>query len=409
MRILIINRFFCELSAGESLAWKTYQYLKDQGHDVFFFATDRQPYFIENYEFSKFFPKDRFSTIEYLKNPISYYWDIEAMTKLELMLEYVKPDIVHVNQPITMSIFSTLRKHKIPVVWTLHDSAIVCGTSLKMGNKGFCEKFLCKNGNYINCFRKKCKDNKFEPSFRKMILGYVNYFFNSYDCVDKFITPSIALKNIVLSSSLKLNKNKFIVLNNFVETTQKLQEKNLDKNSYFLYIGRLVEEKGIQIILEAAKDLPREIQFLIVGKGEYEIQLKKLCKQYGLNNITFKGYVSYDNVDELYQNAIATIVPTLCFEAFGMINIESFANKTPVIGSMVGGIPEIIEENSNGFLFEPTNIEKLKEIILTYWNNLNLSKLHGINGYNKVLKYYNSNLYFKKLEITYKEILGYEN
>ena len=159
MRILIINRFFCEFSAGESLAWKTYQYLKEQGHDVFFFATDRQPYFIENYEFSKFFPKDRFSTIEYLKNPISYYWDIEAMTKLELMLEYVKPDIVHVNQPITMSIFSTLRKHKIPVVWTLHDSAIVCGTSLKMGNKGFCEKFLCKNGNYINCFRKKCKDN----------------------------------------------------------------------------------------------------------------------------------------------------------------------------------------------------------------------------------------------------------
>ena len=179
MKILIINRYFCEYSAVESLSYRLYEMLKNVGEDVYFFATDRKPYYEKNYNYSKYFPKDKLSFVEYIKNPISYYWDFEASKKLDKMIKDIKPDIVHVNQPITASIFKTLCKHNIPVVWTLHDSAIICGAYLKIGKKGYCKDFLCKNGFYLNCLLKKCKDDKFEPSLRKTILGYINYLFNS--------------------------------------------------------------------------------------------------------------------------------------------------------------------------------------------------------------------------------------
>ena len=408
MKILIINRFFCEFSAGESLSWNTYQYFKEQGHDVYFFATNKKPYYIENYEYSKYFPKDRFLFKEYIKNPISYYWDFEAMQKLELMLNDIKPDIVHINQPITMSIFKTLKKYNIPVVWTLHDSAIICGSSFKKGNKGYCN-FDCKDGNYINCLIHKCKDNKIEPSIRKTLLGYINFVFNSYDCVNRFITPSIALKNILLQSKLNLPKEKITVLNNFIDVPKEYFSKTLSKHNYFLYVGRLVEEKGIQYILKAMAELPSDINLVIAGKGPYEYSLKKMVSEYKLKNVKFIGYVKQSEINHLYLNAIATIVPSICFEVFGMINIESFACKTPVIGHNIAGIPEIIDNNVNGFIVEPKNITQLKNCILQYWNNLDLAIQHGENAYNKAKNVYSKEIYFKNLSNLYKEVLQDEN
>ena len=406
MKILIINRYFCEYSAVEALSYRLYEILKRLGHDVYFFATDKKPYFIENYEFSKYFPKDKLSFIEYIKNPISYYWDFEAAKKLEQMIKDIEPDIVHVNQPITMSIFSTLKNFKIPVIWTLHDSAIVCGAYLKMGKKGYCKEFLCKNGFYLNCLFKRCKDNKLEPSFRKMILGFVNYLFNSYQCVNKFITPSDALKEIVLSSSLNLQREKFVVLNNFYDVKENNNGKLLDKNSYFLYVGRLVEEKGVQYLLEALKDLPRDIPCVIAGKGAYENNLKKYAKENNLQNVKFVGYVNYDEIDNLYKNAIATIVSSTCFEVFGMINIESFANRTPVIAFNIGGIPEIIDDNQNGFIVDVKDICKLKEKMLLYWNNPELVIEHGKNGYKKAITKYSEEKYFSQLISVYNEVIN---
>ena len=72
-------------------------------------------------------------------------------------------------------------------------------------------------------------------------------------------------------------------------------------------------------------------------------------------------------------------------------------NGKPVIASDVGGIPEIVEHNKNGLLFEMQNVEQLKQCILTYWNNPELVIEHGQNGYNKAVTSYNSNVYYNKL------------
>lgn len=406
MKILIINRYFCELSAVETLSWKTFKDLKARGHDVYFFATDKKPYYIENYEYAKYFPKDRFKTIEYIKNPLSYYWDTEASNKLERLLQYIRPDIAHINQPITLSIIKVLKKYNIPIVWTLHDPSLACPAStLKMGNGQICNNYFCKNQKYINCIKHKCQDNRIEPTVRKTIRSYFNYYVNLYKDIDLYIAPSKALKNLILNANLGINPENIIVLNNFISYNLNYEiVKNINKDSYFLFVGRIVEEKGIKFLLKAIKELPKEIKFKIAGTGKLNKYVKDYISINNLSNVDFIGYVKQDEINSLYRQAIATIVPSNFFEIFGMINIESFINKTPVIGSNIGGIPEIVDDGVNGFIFDVGDVKKLKEHILTYWNNLDLALEHGENGYQKTIEKYMIETHMNKLVEIYKNL-----
>lgn len=407
MKVLLINRYFCEISAVETLSWKTFQYLKAQGYDVYFFATDKKPYYIEDYEYSKYFPKDRFKTIEYIKNPMSYYWDFDAAKKLEKFLKDIKPDIAHINQPITLSIIKVLKKYNIPIVWTLHDPSLVCPAStLKMGNGEICTEFYCKGNKYINCLYHKCQNGKLEPSVRKTIRSYFNNSVKLYKEVDLYITPSNALRNLILESGIGISEDKLLTLNNFIDLDTKDFKKIINKQSYFLFVGRIVEEKGIHFLLNAIKELPREIPFVIAGTGSLDNYVTNFIKNNNLNNIKFLGYIKQEEINNLYKNAIATIVPSNFFEIFGMINIESFINKTPVIGSNIAAIPEIIGDGKNGFIFEVGNIEKLKEHILTYWNNLEMAIEHGENGYQKTIENYMIDTYMNNLVEIYKNLIN---
>lgn len=406
MKILIINRYFCEISAVETLSWKTFQYLKKQGHDVYFFATDKKPYFIENYQYSKYFPKDRFNTLEYIKNPVSYYWDIEATKKLEKLLKEIKPNIAHINQPITLSIVKILKKYNIPIVWTLHDPSLVCpAATLKMGDGKICKEFYCKENKYINCLYHKCQNGKFEPSIRKTIRSYFNYNTNLYNDVDIYITPSIALKNLILESNINISKEKLFVLNNFIDKNSNDFEKVIDKNSYFLFVGRIVEEKGIKFLLNAISELPKDIQFVIAGTGKLDKYVLDFIKNNNLKNVKILGYVKQNEINNLYKKAIATIVPSNFFEIWGMVNIESFINKTPVIGSNIAAISEIVDDGENGFIFEVGDVKNLKEKILFYWNNLELAIEHGKNGYQKTIEKYLIDTYMSNLLKLYKKLM----
>ena len=181
---------------------------------------------------------------------------------------------------------------------------------------------------------------------------------------------------------------------------------NYSNKGYFLYSGRIIQEKGIHYLLQAIKDLPHNIEIHIVGTGNEENQLKHYVKNNKLDNVKFLGFKTREELKEEYQNCIALIVPSNWFEAFGMVNIEAFINGKPVIASNIGGIPEIVENNINGLLFEPGNVEQLKECILKYWNNPELVVEHGENAYQKAINKYSENTYYQNLIKLYEEVLN---
>ena len=152
--------------------------------------------------------------------------------------------------------------------------------------------------------------------------------------------------------------------------------------------------------------LPRDIELHIVGEGGVKDELMPYIKVNNLENVKFVGFKSGEELNEEYNNCIALIVPSTAYEAFGLINIEAFINGKPVIASNVGGIPEVVEHNKTGLLFDCKNVEQLKECILKYKDNPDLVVEHGKNAYKKVIENYTEDICYEKLMKVYNEVLN---
>src|SRR5207248_2438215 len=101
------------------------------------------------------------------------------------------------------------------------------------------------------------------------------------------------------------------------------------RNGHYLYVGRLERAKGLQTILPLFRETGRPLR--IAGAGNYENELRKMAG--GAANIKFLGRVPHRELRKLYAGARASIVPSICFETFGLIALESLEQGTPVITS----------------------------------------------------------------------------
>jgi len=121
-----------------------------------------------------------------------------------------------------------------------------------------------------------------------------------------------------------------------------------DDRPYFLFVGRLERIKGLQTIISIFRGLPG-VDLVIAGKGTYKQQLMQIAE--GAPNIHFVGQADARQLHCLYRDAIATIVPSLCYETFGIIVAESFAARTPVIVRDHSSLREFIESYGGGYTF----------------------------------------------------------
>lgn len=117
---------------------------------------------------------------------------------------------------------------------------------------------------------------------------------------------------------------------------------------YFLFVGRLEKIKGLDDVIPVFRDYP-EADLVIAGDGEYGATLRALGE--GMPNVRFLGRVPLEELRRYYEHAIGLIVPSVCFETFGIILIEAFRQGTPVIARRIGPFPEIVETSGGGELF----------------------------------------------------------
>ena len=406
-RVLYINHNFNGVSGASIMAINTNNLFISHDYETAVF-TSKGMHYDNDYKYAKYFPEYKPTRpIEKLL----YYYNIQAQKKLELMLDDFKPDIIHMHNiympHMTYSIIKPCYKRKLPIIMTVHDPHIICPVKkLLKGNNEICYNVLCKGYNKLGCYFNRCENGLMYRSFVTAFAAFINKLTGYEKQIAKFISPSQALKDIIVKNNKDIPPEKVIVINNYIASSELSSIKpNYDNKGYFLYIGRLVPEKGVHFLLQAAKDLPKNIEFHIVGDGPEEDKLKDYVKENCLENVKFLGRKNREEIKEEYQNCIASILPCNWLEIFGLTNIEAFANGKPVIAANIGGIPEIVEHNTNGMLFEPTNVEQLKDCILRYWNNPDLVVEHGKNGREKVLKYYTEENYYEKLSTLYDEVL----
>lgn len=412
IKILQVNFSFSPLGGSELIAYNTFKLLKDNGKEVYFFSSDKKPYFEPDYEYQKYFTKytnpnelnfSVFNILKILKLYLSYFWNFQAQKNLSRLLEEIKPDIVHFHllNMLSYSVLKPCFDRKIPVVKTFHVAEVVCPTEHLHTGKNYCKSICCKKLNTLPCIMNNCYKNIF-LSFGFALKNLFEKLTGLNKKISEYITPSLALKEVL---STNIDKDKITVIENFLEDEFLNIKPDYSQKNCFLYSGRLEKVKGIDYLLKAMTMLPKEIELHIVGIGGYEKELKQYATENGLSNVKFLGFLSRKDIIEEYKNAIALIVPSVWFEVFGMIIPEAFACATPVIATKRGGMPEIIEHNKTGFLIEPENSKEIAKYIEYLWNNKEKAIEMGKTAKDFVKKKYNQDVYYEKLMKIYEEVL----
>ncbi len=356
MKILLVNKFLYPKGGSERYLFDLAELLRAKGHQVEFFGMDDPRNIVETPKEKLVknidFHKKSLSTLLY---PFKIIYSSEARHKIRRIIKEFRPDLVHLNNynfQITPSIIYELKKHKIPVVQTLHDPVLVCPSHLlyNVRTGSICEK--CKGRKYRNCMITQCIHGSLFRSMLGMFEGYLYYKLKTYDYIEKFICPSQFLADKLIDFGVR--KEKLTVIPNFIHSMD-YSDMPRERN-YFLYFGRISREKGMVTLLSAVKALPG-IQFVFAGSGPLESMLQ------GLDNGRWVGFKQGEELRDLIRGSIATIYPSEWYENSPLSILESFGLGVPVIGSNIGGIPELIEDQFNGLLFEPKNIADLVDKI----------------------------------------------
>jgi glycosyltransferase involved in cell wall biosynthesis len=359
MRVLLSNKYYYPRGGSDIYMIELERILKEHGHDVAVFAM-QHPLNKES-EFVKFFPgeidlnnKEISNLIPSLLRP---FGSAEVRIKFNKLLDDFKPDIVHLNNIHSQlsPILSVLAQNlNVPVVWTLHDHKLLCPRYDCMRNGKPCE--LCFTGKF-NVLRYRCMKRSYTAS----LVAYAEAVLWNREKISRstniFICPSRFLLNNMIKGGFRAEQ--LVSMSNFVDE-KKCSVVAEKREKYYCYVGRLSSEKGIETLLKAAMELP-QYPLKVIGTGPLELVLRS---KYQSKHIEFMGFREWEGLKIILGTSAGMVIPSECYENNPLSVIESLCLGTPVIGSKIGGIPELITVGINGSVFEPGNVIDLRNQII---------------------------------------------
>ena len=215
-----------------------------------------------------------------------------------------------------------------------------------------------------------------------------------YKLATHFIANSNATKKDAIDK-FRIEEKQVTVVPNLIYNSDSYLSK--EKENTIVFVGRFHESKGIDTLIMAMKiviETVPDLKLKIIGGGD-DTKYKKMVESFNLDkNIIFLGRMPHEEVFKHLSKAQCSIVPSV-YEAFGYVVIESFAVKTPVIGSDTGGISEIITDNVDGMLFPVKSHTVLAEKIIKMISNKELLTKYSENAYETFKSRYDldSNIY----------------
>lgn len=388
MKILLANKFYYRRGGDCIYMLNLEQLLKTHGHEVAVFAMD----FSENLDtpWKKYFP----SNMSKLKAFTRPFGDGETKRKFMRLIDDFKPDVVHLNNihtQLSPVIAEIAHKKRIKVVWTLHDYKLLCPRYDCMRGGDNCE--LCfsptddslSHANLADTADKKLRirelENKSASSARKIkwncvkyscmkggkigsLIGYKEAVKWNRERLEKdtdvFVCPSLFMAEKMAQGGFA--RKKLVPLCNFIDIEKCKRSDDYQKGDYYCYVGRLSHEKGVKTLIEAANQL--SYRLVVIGGGPLMDELKAVAH----DNIEFVGFKQWDDIKQLVGGARFSVIPSEWYENNPLSVIEAECLGTPVLGSRIGGIPELIEEGKDGMTFTSKDVKDLKDKIQQMWD-----------------------------------------
>lgn len=400
MKILLANNFYYNRGGDCTYLFSVKKLLEDKGHKVIIFSMHHPKNF--DSEYSNYFVSyinyaevvKRINLINGIKVLNRAIYSYEARLKIEKLINREKPDIVHlhnIHRHLTPSILYSVKKYGIPIIWTLHDYTLICSNTTFLCRGKICER--CKRINYFWPLIVRCKKESFAASAMAAIESTMHMIMGVYDLADIFISPSeFVMKKFI---EYKFKKDKIINLSHFVESVTRNERE--DVGDYYLYVGRISEEKGVKTLIDAASRVKKH-RLKIVGDGPLREEMVTYAKLKNTSNtVEFLGYKSRRDVIELLRSCRFVVVPSEWYENFPFTILEAFASGKPVIGARLGGIPELVKDHKTGLTFEPGNADDLGEKIIYFMHHRDKIIKMGENARRFVEEKLSPEIHYKKL------------
>ena len=370
MRILLVNKFHYRKGGAETYYLTVGSELERMGHEVAYFSMKHpnnlpckwDKYFVTHREYNNVR-----NPLKAARDGMALIYSPEAKRNFQALCEEFRPDVVHLNnvhRQITLSILDApyLGENEVPVFYTAHDYVTVCPGYLMLDGDGrVCDACL-EDGRYRHCIENRCVKGSRAKSALAAMEASFNRAHKSNRRIDRVIAPSRFMRYKLIEGGWP--EGKVVFLQNFADdaildrATNAGADATDRENPYLLFFGRLSVEKGVDTLLRAfdaaLPSLPQGMRLVVVGDGPDAADFKALASSLGCApRIEFAGYQTGGALQSDGERASLAISSSRWRENMPYSIVEAFAAGTPVVGTDIGGIPELVDEGKTGFICEP--------------------------------------------------------
>lgn len=391
MKILIVHNFY-RIKSGEDIAIeKEREILESFGNSTILYERENRE--IDNFTF---FQKSLF--------PFNTVFSFKTYREVRKIVKKEEPDIVLVQNVfplISPSVYYALKKEKLPVVQRVYNYRLVCPNGVLYSKGEICER--CIKGNYFHCILRKCYRQSYILSAIYAIALWIHRFLKTFvNNIVFFVVPDEFLRTrLLFIKGLKDEKIRK-VLNPF---DIKEYKPNYSFEKYFVYLGRLEPEKGIQTLLKAMREI-KSVKLIVIGSGSLQKELERYVKKNDLNNIEFIGPRYGNELNDILRKCMFVVVPSEWYDNLPMVICQAFAMGKPIVASEIDGIPEIVKNGVDGLLFTPGNSEHLAEKISYLINNPELMIKFSRNARKEAEELFDSEKHYQNLLKIFQEALN---
>tara|TARA_R110001592_G_scaffold363394_1_gene687418 strand:- start:61514 stop:62659 length:1146 start_codon:yes stop_codon:yes gene_type:complete len=379
LKILFIHNDYFEPSGEEHAVEGLAALLEANGHQVIWYRRGSRE--MDEMKFGK------------LRAAFSSLYNPKAVKDIELIIRKECPDVVQVQSVypfISPRILKMIKKHSLPLVMRCPNYRLWCPTGLFLDRSGeICEKCTGPAGE-LSCIKNNCTGSALKSTAYALrnFVARKSGVFAKY--VDTFIVQSEFQREKF--ASLGIPKEKTVIVPGL--TPPMLPSTTRFEAKYYTFIGRVSKEKGVEDIFRAASALPN-LTFAIAGRVGDMFDISGAPA-----NVIFKGFLSGLELDDLYRESKAILVPSRWYEGFPNVITKAMYHGKPVITSNMGCFNDIVSHGKTGLMFDINNSGGLKEAILQIENDPVKAKQMGEEG--KLVsqkKYGDDRIYNKLIEI----------
>lgn len=379
MKILLANYRYFVSGGPERYLFEAQRALEARGHEVIPFSiryarnepTPYEKYFVPPLAGTEAvkFDEHRWTPASFLKTLERAFYSPEVERAVGRLVEDTRPDVayvLHYLKKLSPSLLVGLRKRGIPIVVRVSDFLMLCPQALFLRDGKPCT--LCARGTLWPSVRYRCVKGSLAASAIHYASTRYHRFRRYFDLVDRWVIPSEFTMDQLKAAGWP--PERLVHLPTFVSPLFLAAPPAADKRArpYLLFVGHFEPHKGPDLLLRAyAAATPRAAgappRLLMVGSLDqpFAKTCRRLAQELGVGSLVeFRDFAPAETLRSLYSGALATIMPSICFENMPNVLLESYACGTPVIGSDHGSIRELIREGQTGRRVRPNDADALE-------------------------------------------------